>query len=91
MGRLRYALGNIYRLRGQVAHYHNRFDRVSDQLPAPGCLPTTTGGPDGFSIAYIRQSTHRFIADYNAGRIQRPPSDARQMEPARVASASGVD
>ncbi|MGE0192614.1 MAG: glycosyltransferase family 2 protein [Planctomycetota bacterium] len=83
MGKLRYGLGNFYRLDGRVTHYHNWFDRI-ERHGGKSRGGTTTGDGSGVPIDYIAAATQRFLEDWRADRVHLPPAAAREQAPAEL-------
>jgi hypothetical protein len=80
-GRLRYGLGNFYRLDGVVTHYHNWYDRRVDKTRAFDARETLEIGGAGVPVAYLKAYTESFIRDYEAGRVDVPGPDAGMRAP----------
>jgi hypothetical protein len=71
LGHLRYGLGNFYGIDGTITHYHNWYDRVI--TARAGQLSSTPSKPKReFPAAFINAYSQRFLADYQAGRIDLP-------------------
>ena len=80
LGHLHYGLGNFYGIGDDVTHYHNWYDRVVSRTPQPegsGKLRREFPGE------FIRQYSERFLADYQAGRVDLP----RDLHAVRVPQA----
>jgi hypothetical protein len=67
LGYLRYGLGNFYGLDGTITHYHNWYDRVITARPSSDQRPRRE-----FPAAFINAYSQRFLADYQAGRVDLP-------------------
>jgi len=69
LGHLRYGLGNFYGLEGRITHYHNWYDRV---ITRSGPSAPSAAGKRSFPPAFINAYSQRFLADYQAGRVDLP-------------------
>jgi hypothetical protein len=67
LGHLRYGLGNFYGLDSTITHYHNWYDRVITARANTDKRPRRE-----FPAAFINAYSQRFLADYQAGRIDLP-------------------
>lgn len=76
LGHLRYGLGNFYGLDGTITHYHNWYDRVI--TARAGEKPS---GRREFPAAFINAYSQRFLADYQAGRVDLPRDLSSHREP----------
>lgn len=70
-GNRRYGLGNFYSVDGVITHYHNWFDRIGvlDSEDAPEASFPADGG---LPVAFVKDYSRRFLADFAAGSIELP-------------------
>lgn len=76
LGHLRYGLGNFYGIDGAITHYHNWYDRVITARAAESGRSRRE-----FPAAFINAYSHRFLADYAAGRVDLPRDLDSRREP----------
>jgi glycosyltransferase involved in cell wall biosynthesis len=72
LGHLRYGLGNFYGVDGQITHYHNWYDRVITTKSGSAGAPSPQRPRREFPPAFINAYSQRFLADYQAGRVDLP-------------------
>lgn len=77
LGALEYGLGNFYAHGETITHYHNWFDRFTRRVEPD----STEVSKDGLPLAYLWQSSQRFLADYRAGAVGLPPLSQPRREP----------
>jgi len=75
---LRYGLGNFYSVEGVVTHYHNWYDRVSDETMKAS---NASGQKRFFPSDYIRAYTLAFLKDLADGRVVIPRAETNDRRP----------
>jgi glycosyltransferase involved in cell wall biosynthesis len=86
----RYGLGNFYSIDGCVTHYHNWFDRITNESgeisdDSQATFPKEGGTP----VAYIRAYTRNFLADLEKGALVIPDvGRAREVDVSMLSSSA---
>jgi glycosyltransferase involved in cell wall biosynthesis len=79
---LQYGLGNFYSLDGTITHYHNWFDRIlTDDASEVGAARIDQGG---LPTDYLKESSRRFLNDYDNGVVALPDPSIPEREPAYI-------